>query len=498
MVPFVHPQPSGTVAAFLGRAHGAFIGGRAHPGDGEQLTVHDPATGAVIATVREAGPSTVAEAVRSARRGFTNGRWSELLPAERERILLRFADLVERDGDFLAELETREQGKAIGIARQVGVAGSVQWMRYAAGLATKITGQTVDLSLATPPGTQATAFTRREPVGVVAGIVPWNFPTTIALWKIMPALAAGCTIVLKPSEVTPLTALRLAELAVEAGVPEDVFNVVVGRADTGRALVDSPDVAKITFTGSTRAGIEIGQAAMRRLARVALELGGKNPAIVLADADPAATAAGLALGGFFNGGQVCAAASRIYVEAPLFDRLAQAFSDIVEKMRVGSGFDPDVDVAPLASAAHRDRVAGYIDEMEQSGLPLIRGGATPEGAGYFVSPAMLLQPDPGLRIMREEVFGPVLAITQVADADEALRLANNTSYGLSASVWTRDLGQAMRVTRKLEAGLVWVNTHTPIDPALPFGGYKMSGVGREFGTHWAEAYTEEKSICIVA
>lgn len=494
----MHPEPSAAVAAFLKGRHGAFIDGQIVSDGDVGLPVYDPATGNVIAQVATSHEALVQRAVDSAHAAFSERRWRGVRPADRERILLRFADLVERDAEFLAELETREQGKSIGISRQVEVNGTIDWMRYAAGLATKITGMTMDLSIPTPPGTRSTAMTRREPIGVVAGIVPWNFPLTIAAWKIMPALAAGCTIVLKPSELTPLTALYLAGLASEAGVPNGVFNIVTGDANTGRALVASPKVAKISFTGSTRAGVEIGISAMKRLARVTLELGGKNPAIVLDDADPVATAAGLIAGGFFNGGQVCAAASRLYVTPGIFDRLGAELQSAVSSLTIGSGLDLSAHVGPLVSSSHRDKVASYISEAEGAGAKLIRGGQTPGNGGYFVSPALVVNPEPQLRLLSEEIFGPVLAMVRVADAEEALRLANDTPYGLAASVWTQNLKQAMDLTDRIEAGTVWVNTHVPIDPAMPFGGYKASGLGRDFGTQWAEAYTEEKSICFVA
>jgi len=402
----------------------------------------------------------------------------------RERILLRFADLIEAEADALAQLETLEQGKSIEIARHVEVSGGIDFTRYAAGLATKITGM------------NSTAYTRRQPVGVVAGITPWNFPFAIALWKIVPALAAGCTVVLKPSEVTRLTALRLAELALEAGVPRGVFNLVTGDGEAGHALVASPLVAKISFTGSTATGKAIGRAAMDRMARVSLELGGKNPSIVLDDADLDMAVPGIMLGAFLNQGQVCSAASRLYVHAAIFDRVASALEGAIGALKVGPGIDPANQVNPLVSEQHRAKVSAFLEEAGRSS-EIVPGADGPDPNGFYVPPTLVISPDPALRLNREEVFGPVLTMQRVADAEEAIRLANDTPYGLAASLWTRDLKMTLDLVPRIDAGTVWVNTHIPLDPNLPFGGFKQSGSGREFGPRWVEAFTEEKSVCIV-
>lgn len=486
------------VEQFLAREHGNFIDGRqqASSGDG-RLTVRDPASGRAIATTADASRDDVDRAVASAWRAFVDRRWAGRLPAERERILLRFADLVEQHGEELAQLETLEQGKSINISRAVEVGSAVNWMRYTAGLTTKIAGQTLDVSIQMPPGARFQAWTRKEPVGVVAGIVPWNFPLMIALWKIMPALAAGCSIVIKPSETTPLTALRLAELAIDAGVPEGAFNVVTGSgAVCGAALTSHPQVAKVSFTGSTLTGKTIARAAVDRLTRVTLELGGKNPAIVLKDADPQWVIEGLMAGSFLNQGQVCAASSRLYIEAPIFDTLVASFEQAVKSLTVGPGMSEGAQINALASGAHRDKVAAFLHEAEAGLAELIRGGPVPAGDGYYVSPTLVVNPDPGLRLTREEVFGPVVNLVRVADGEEALRLANETEYGLTASVWTKDLSQALSYTERLEAGTVWVNSHTMIDPNLPFGGMKQSGTGRDFGTGWLDDWCETKSVCV--
>lgn len=487
-----------SVAEFLRRPHELYIDGRWTPSTGStRLPVHDPATGSKIAEVVNATREDVDAAVQAAQRAFRDGRWSRLLPGERERILLRFADLVEAHTEELAQLETLEQGKGISVARMFELGSSVSWMRYTAGLATKITGRTFDVSIPLPPGARYTASTRRQPLGVVAGIVPWNFPLMIAVWKIMPALAAGNTIVVKPSETTPLTVLRLAELAAEAGIPPGVLNVITGDGKIcGDALVSHPQVAKISFTGSTPVGKHIARVAADRLAHVTLELGGKNPAIVLADADPEAVVQGLLTAGFLNQGQVCASCSRIFVEAPLFDRLASAFEAAVKGMVIGPGLDPRTQINPLVSSAHQARVLSFLDDARRTGADLVTGGPLPAGDGFYVPPVLVLNPSGGTRLTREEVFGPVLNVTRVADAAEAIALANDSPMGLAASLWTGSLSAAMDLPPQIEAGTVWVNTHVMIDPNMPFGGFKQSGSGRDFGVDWLDAYTETKSVCI--
>ncbi|MEN2792965.1 aldehyde dehydrogenase family protein [Sphingomonas oligophenolica] len=484
------------VTAFLALDPAIIIDGKRVASDGSAtLPVYDPSSGRVIATAIDATATDVDRAVRSADAAFRDGRWRHMRPADRERVLLKFADLVVEKGEVYAQLETLEQGKSIAISRMFEVGASSDWMRYAAGLATKISGRTFDTSL--PGGPQHwTTYTRREPIGVVAGIAPWNFPMMIALWKVMPALAAGCSVVLKPSEVTPLTALMLAETALEAGVPAGVFNVITGSgAGAGAALTSHPLVAKISFTGSTPTGKVIGRAAIDNLTRVTLELGGKNPAIVLKDADLATVIPGLMAGGFLNGGQVCAAASRVYVEAPLYDDLVGALQGAISGMKVGPGLDPETQINPLVSSGHQAKVKAYLDDARSAGASLVTGAAVPS-EGYYISPTLVLDPGDHLKLTREEVFGPILGVARVADAEEAITRANDSNLGLGASLWTRDLSTAMNITPRLEAGTVWVNSHVFIDPNMPFGGFKQSGVGRDFGVDWLDAYTELKSVCI--
>ncbi|AGB81265.1 NAD-dependent aldehyde dehydrogenase [Serratia sp. FGI94] len=486
------------VLRFLERQHGLYIDGQWQSSQSAaRLPVYNPADGRQIATTADASAGDVDRAVQSAHRAFRDGVWSRRLPAERERILLRYADLVEQHAEELAQLETLEQGKSINISRAFEVGCTLNWMRYTAGLSTKITGQTLDVSIPMPPGANYQVYTRKEPIGVVAGIVPWNFPLMIGIWKVMPALAAGCSIVIKPSETTPLTLLRMAELASEAGVPPGVFNVVTGSgAVCGKALTEHPQVAKVSFTGSTAVGKGIARAAADRLTRVTLELGGKNPAIVLKDADIPQVVEGLMMGSFLNQGQVCAASSRIYIEAPIYDQLVAGFEQAVKSLSVGPGMDPTAQINPLVSRAHRDKIAAYLADARNKRAELISGADGPAGDGFYIPPTLVVNPDDSLNLTREEVFGPVVNLIRVADGEEALQKANDSDYGLTASLWTTSLQTAMSYTPRIQAGTVWVNTHTLIDANMPFGGFKQSGSGRDFGPDWLDAYTESKSVCI--
>ncbi|RDU96248.1 aldehyde dehydrogenase family protein [Trinickia dinghuensis] len=490
-------EVSNAVKAFLSRELSLFIDGAPCPAHSStRLDVFDPSTGQKLASVPDADAIDVDRAVANARQAFREGRWRSLRPAERERILLRFADVLDAHGEELAQLETLNQGKSINVSRMIDVGATLEYVRYMAGWATKITGETLDVSIPFPPGARFTAYTRKEPVGVVAGIVPWNFPLMIAVWKLIPALAAGCTIVIKPSPETPLTALRLAELAVEAGVPAGVFNVVTGGRDCGAALAAHPDVNKISFTGSTPTGKLIGAAAVQNMTRFSLELGGKNPAVMLADVDVDQAVQGVLAGGFLNQGQVCAAVSRIYVHRDKYRAIADGLADVANAMTIGPGLDPSAQVNPLVSAHHRTRVEAHIARAKADGLRFIAGGERPEQAGYYVRPTVIDDVPPDAAIIRDEVFGPVLALVPFDNVPDAVRLANDSPYGLAASLWTNDLRAAMNLVPQFEAGTVWVNCHVPLDPSMPFGGYKQSGIGREFGKHAIDGFTETKAVCI--
>jgi len=466
--------------------------------NGKTFAVFDPASGDEIAQVPEASAADIDVAVRAARVAFEAPSWRDMLPAQRERLLLKLADLVEANSAELAQLETLNNGKLLGVSQAIDIACSVQWLRYMAGWATKIEGSTLDLSIGFTPGVKYNASTRRVPVGVVGAIVPWNFPLLMAIWKIAPALACGCTIVLKPAEETPLTALRLAELAQEAGFPPGVLNVVTGDGPTaGAALVNHPEVDKVTFTGSTEVGRLIGQQCGQAIRRVSLELGGKSPVLVLEDCDPELAIQGAAAAIFLNQGQVCTAGSRLYVHKKNFDRVVAGLANIAENTVLGSGFDPATQMGPLVSARQRERVMGLIDSGRQEGAEIVSGGVMPKRPGYFVRPTVVSNTAcKPLTLVREEVFGPVVVAMPFDDIDAVLKEANNSRYGLGASIWTNNLSAANRLIDRIDAGTVWVNTHNVIDPGMPFGGFKSSGVGREHGRAALDAYTEIKSVCI--
>ncbi|MFL5274368.1 MAG: aldehyde dehydrogenase family protein [Anaeromyxobacteraceae bacterium] len=445
------------------------------------LTVLEPATEAVLAQIPRAGVEEADAAVARAKDAF--GAWRAIAPADRAKLLYRLADALEAAKEDLARLEARNAGKPIGDARgEMGMV--VDTFRYYAGAPERALGDTIPVS-------GGVAMTFREPVGVVALITPWNFPLTIASWKLAPALAAGNTVVLKPAELTPLTALQFERIALEAGIPEGVVNVVAGPGSTcGARLVEHPDVAKVAFTGSTAVGRSIASAAAQTIKRVTLELGGKSANVVFADADIQAAAAAAPSAVFGNAGQDCCARSRILVERSALDAFMEAFEEAVEAIRVGDPLDDATEMGPLISAGQRETVASFVPE----GAPVAIRGSAPEGPGYWYPPTVLCPVEPSERAVTEEIFGPVAVVVPFRDEAEAVALANDTIYGLSGSVWTRDGAKALRVARAIETGVVSVNSNTSVRVSTPFGGFKQSGVGRELGPHALEHYSELKTV----
>ena len=460
---------------------------------GKTFPTYNPATGEVLAHVAEGDKEDVDRAVAAARAAFDKGPWRNITPSERGRVIWKLADLLEKHAEEFAQLECLDQGKPLGLTRMVDIPTSIDQLRYYAGWATKIEGSTIPISA---HGAKFLAYTLREPVGVVGQIIPWNFPMIMATLKLAPALATGCTVVLKPAEQTPLTALMLGELIQEAGIPDGVVNIVTGYGETaGAALAAHPNVDKIAFTGSTEVGKLIVHAAAGNLKKVSLELGGKSPNIVFQDAEIESAIPGAANAIFFNQGQVCCAGSRLYVEDKQFDKVVDGVSQLASKIRVGPGMESTSDMGPLVSEEQMNRVCSYLESGFSEGAKAVTGGSRHGEKGYFVKPTVLVNTDEKMKVVREEIFGPVVTVMPFSDVDDLVAKANNTPFGLAAAVWTRDIKKAHRTAAALRAGTVWINCYGVLDSAMPFGGYKQSGWGREMGKEMLELYTEVKSVC---
>ena len=464
---------------------------------GQTIPVINPATEQTFAHIAAGSAEDVDRAVKDAHRCFESAVWQKMRPLDRGRLLERLALLIEEEADALATLESWDNGKPYAVSRNIDLAFSMDALRYYAGWSSKMAGEYLTLSPFINDGGTYRAYTERRPVGVVAGITPWNFPLGQAIQKIAPAIAFGCTIVLKPSEETSLTTLRLGELIQKAGFPPGAVNIVTGYGGpVGTSLVDHPLVRKITFTGSTLTGQRILQAAASQMKRVTLELGGKSPTVVLADADMDQAIPGAAMAIFANSGQICTAGSRLFVEASVYDRVVQGIAEFAANLPIGHAFEQNVALGPLVSARQLKKVSEMVQGGIDSGAEVVTGGRKTGTQGYFYEPTLLQNVGRDATVMREEIFGPVVIANRLDAISDLKAAANDTEYGLGASIWTRDLNKAHVLAGQIDSGTVWINTHNVLDTAMPFGGVKMSGIGREFGTEAINAFTEPKAVCM--
>lgn len=458
---------------------------------GNTFETIDPSNKKVLAVVSQAGPEDIDKAVKAARQAFENGPWKTMSASERGRIIYKFADLMEAHQEELAQIETLDNGKPIRETRNADVPLAIDHFRYYAGWATKVVGQTI------PVAGNFFNYTRHEPVGVVGQITPWNFPLLMAAWKMGAALAMGCTVLVKPATQTPLSTLYLGQLALEAGFPPGVINIVpgAGRA-AGSALVEHPDVDKIAFTGSTSVGQTIMRQAAGTVKKISLELGGKSPNIILPDADMSRAIPGALMGIMFNQGQVCCAGSRLYIQKKAYDNVVADLASLANKIKQGPGIDATTEMGPLVSQDQLETVSGYIEKGKAEGAEVVAGGSYNYGDGYYVAPTIFANATDNMTIVKEEIFGPVVAAMPFEDLDDLIRRANDSEYGLASGLWTQDVKKAHYVASQLKAGTVWVNCYNVFDAASPFGGYKQSGIGREMGSYALENYTEVKSVWI--
>jgi phenylacetaldehyde dehydrogenase len=484
------------VVSFLEKPRKMLINGNwVEAVSGKTFPTYDPSTGEVLATVAEGDKADIDLAVKAARKAF-EGPWRKMSASQRGRLIWKLGDLIDEHVEELAYLESLDNGKPLTVARAADVPLAAELFRYMAGWATKLEGNTIPLSVPYTPKARYLAYTLREPVGVVGQIIPWNFPLLMAAWKLGPVLATGCTVVLKPAEQTPLSALKLGELIMEAGFPEGVVNIVPGYGETaGAALAAHNDVDKIAFTGSTEVGKLIVHAATGNLKKVSLELGGKSPNVIYKDADLKTAIPGAASAIFFNHGQCCCAGSRLYVEQSVFDQVVAGVAEAAKKIKIGPGLDASTEMGPLVSEEQLARVCGFLDSGFSQGAKALAGGKKAGDKGYFVEPTVLVNTKDDMKVVQEEIFGPVVAALPFTDPEEFVTRANDNVYGLAAGVWTKDIGKAHRTAELLRAGTVWINCYNIFDAALPFGGYKQSGWGREMGHEVLNNYTEVKSVC---
>jgi phenylacetaldehyde dehydrogenase len=484
------------VEAFVAVPQQLFIDGQwCDAASGKMFETPNPATGEMLAQVAEGDAEDINRAVRAARRAFDDGPWSRMTPSDRGRIIWRIGDLILEHADELAQLESLDNGKPFAVARGADVPLAADMFHYMAGWATKIEGNSINISVPYMPGANFHSYTLREPLGVVGQIIPWNFPLLMAAWKLGPALATGNCVVLKPAEQTPLTALRLAGLIAEAGMPAGVVNVVPGFGETaGAALTAHHDVDKVAFTGSTAVGkLIVAASAASNLKKLTLELGGKSPNIIFDDAGPDAIE-GAANAIFFNHGQCCVAGSRLYVQQSRFDEVVDGVAQIAKSIKMGPGMEPGTQMGPLVSEEQLRLVTGFLESGEAEGATALAGGGRFGDRGYFVEPTVLTNTRPDMKVVREEIFGPVLVAAPFSDLDEIAAVANDSEFGLGAGIWTKDISKAHALAKKLRAGTVWINCYNVFDAALPFGGYKQSGWGREMGHEALNAYTEVKAV----